>query len=109
MRNFKLVIAVLATLFNHQPALESQPLKPVKFTVVDRLTKKPLTEFSYSLSIIVPGEIDPHREAKAPGRVDVKSTNGDVRPAGAGLVQVEAGPELTGRGGRLSAQPDQVL
>ncbi len=70
------VVLVLATLVLQQPASKSEALKPVKFTVVDGVTKKPLNEFSYSFSITVPGEVDERHEAKEPARVDVKSATG---------------------------------
>ena len=88
MRKLELVVAVLATLFYQQPAPDNQPQKPVKFAVVDQVTKKPLTEFSYWLSIKVPGEIGPTRAAKEPDRVDVKS------PAGTFVVQAPASCKL---------------
>ena len=88
MRKLELVVAVLATLFYQQPAPDNQPQKPVKFAVVDQVTKKPLTEFSYWLSIKVPGEIGPTCAAKEPDRVDVKS------PAGTFVVQAPASCKL---------------
>jgi hypothetical protein len=88
MPNLKLVVAVLATLFDQQPAPAQGPLEPVTFTVIDLATKKPLTEFSYALSIILPGEIDASGEAKAPPRVNVKS------PAGVFVVRAPASCKL---------------
>ncbi len=58
-------------------AAAEQVLKPVKFKVIDVVTKEPVTDFSYSLSVIVPGEVDDRRAVVEPAPVHVKSPTGD--------------------------------
>jgi hypothetical protein len=71
-----LAVVALLMLESETLAVADQQLKPVTFTVVDVVTKKPVTEFSYTLEITVPGVVDPkhHREETAP--VHVKSPSG---------------------------------
>ena len=58
-------------------AAADQFQKPVNFTVVDAATKEPLTEFSYRISVIVPGEVDQRHEPAKPARLDVKLPTGN--------------------------------
>ena len=57
-------------------AMGDQVPKPVKFTVIDLVSKKPLTEFSYYLSISSPGEIDQRQDRVEPAPVHVESVTG---------------------------------
>ncbi len=57
-------------------AAADQPLKPVTVTVIDVATKKPVTEFSYTLDVTAPGEVDEAREREPVKPVDVKSPTG---------------------------------
>ena len=66
------LLAVPARIF----AIDDQPLKPVTFTVVDAVTKKPVTEFSYTLRVTVPGEIDQKHDDDDGKSEKVKSPSG---------------------------------
>ena len=53
-----LAVVALLMLESETRAVEGQQLKPVTFTVVDVVTRKPVTEFSFTLELTVPGEVD---------------------------------------------------
>jgi hypothetical protein len=76
MRRRVFVIAVCLLFPPRVLASADQLQKLVKFTVIDVVTKKPVTEFSYSVSVIVPGEVDRRRPPAKLAPVEVKSPFG---------------------------------
>ena len=91
MRRRASVIAVCLVCVPRVLAAADQFQKPVKVTVVDVATKKPLTEFSYYLSVIVPGEFDQLHQPAMPARVDVKSPTGTFSLNAPGSCKIELG------------------
>ena len=71
-----LAVAALSMLALRSFAVADQTLKPVEFTVVDLVTKKPVTEFSYALRVIVPGEVDRKQKQAKIKPIQVKSASG---------------------------------
>jgi hypothetical protein len=76
MRERALVVIALLAILPRNLTADDQPLKPVRFTVVDVLTKKPVTEFSYTLHVTAPGEVDQKRERQKVKPVRVASPSG---------------------------------
>jgi hypothetical protein len=71
-----LAVVALLMLASQAFAKADQPLRPVTITVVDLVTNKPVTEFSYALRVIVPGEVDPEQKQEKIKPIEVRSASG---------------------------------